>query len=575
MKEPNKVSISLLILIQTLRNMNRLLRKLYFISGLIFLISVGFSSCYKTDDFNNMAESEWSPDFSIPIVNADVTVNDIFLKKESPEKIVINDENIVEVHYFSENYSAMAGDMLSLPLIDQSRAYNLSPDKVSLLNQAALGTQLKDTLTWLIDYPLSGQGATGAKLDSVWLRDGILIADLQTNIPQKVQCVLNIPSARINGQAFTRTALLNPEGAGGVAHIEAALSGAVIDLNSQQKLEVQLITEISKTTSQTVPVSGHYTAGLKIKEQEFTRVGGYFPGLDMPIVTNDTLFLRIFKNAIDADILDFQKSSARITVQNSCGIPLKSTLNAFTGFRPGASIPPLNLSGTSYPVDVPAISQAGIPGKYIINFNNSNGSNIGNVLNQFPRYMTNQTSHVLQHGADTSVHHFLYDTSRIHVNAEVNLPLDGLTLNLSLLDTFNFEFAEVTDEVVQAMIRVIVNNGFPSDGNLQVYFCREGQNQNGQPEFTTLDSLYSGARPVLKTGVVNPANGKVIQPTLSVEDAYMTGVKWKSLRDAGANRIRIRARLTTYDGGVKNVKIYEDNRLNIKIAAQFKLKTSF
>lgn len=548
--------------------------KKYLAASAVSLLLIS-TSCYKKDDFSNMAESEWAPDFSVPLVNADVGVNDIFLKKDSPEKIVINDKNIVEVYFLSDNYSAMAGDLLALPVLSDNNAFGLSLANSGLLNQMPNGTKVADSLVLMLPYPLSGQGASNALPDSIWLKDGVLLADLKSNINQKVNFTISIPGASRNGVPLRQSAQVIPSGTPGNAHIEIALAGVLLDLNSQQELEVHLIAEVEKSSSETVPASGHFTSSVQLKEQEFKKITGYFPGLEMPIVTNDTLFLRIFKNAIEADILDFEDPSAKISIRNSAGIPLKSSLNAFTGFRPGAMIPPVNLSGTSYPIDVPAQTDGGAQGQNDIDFTVNNASNIGNVLNSFPRYMTNQTSHQFVHGTNPAVNHFLYDTSRIHVYAEVRLPLDGLSLNLSLLDTFNFEFAEVADEIERLMLRVIINNGFPSDGTLQVYFCKDGTDQGGNPVFTTLDSLYTGARPVLKSGIVNPSNGKVSKPTLSIEDGYLTGAQWKALRAAGANRIRIRARLTTYDHGTELVKVYEDNKLNIKISAQFKIKTSF
>lgn len=550
-----------------------MIKKLLLLPALITLFIL--SACYKTDDFGNMAETEWTPDFSIPIVNADLTINDIFLKKESPEKIVINDKNIVEVYYLSDNYSSMAGDLISLPPLTKSESFSLSSANTGSLNQGANGTKVIDSLVVQLDYPLVGQGAGNARPDSVWLKDGVLIANLKSNISQTVNFILSIPSLSLNGVPFRQQAQVIPAGTPGNARIEAVIAGGLLDLDAQQKFEVRLIAAVEKTSSQTIPASNHFNTTLEFKDQEFKKISGFFPGLEMPIVTKDTLFLRIFKNILEADELNFENPAAKITIQNSAGIPLKSSLEAFTGFRPGGVIPPVNLSGTNYPVDVPAQTEGGNPGRFDIDFTSSNGSNIGSVVNAFPRYMTNSTSHTFQHGSTPSVNHFIYDTSRIHVYAEVRLPLDGLALNLSLLDTFNLEFAEVADEVERVMLRVIINNGFPSDGTLQVYFGKQGQDVNGNPFFETLDSLYAGARPVLKSGIVNPANGKVTQPSLSVEDGYLTGERWRALRNAGANRIRIRSRLTTYSEGKELVKVYEDNRLNIKISAQFKLKTSF
>jgi hypothetical protein len=169
--------------------------------------------------------------------------------------------------------------------------------------------------------------------------------------------------------------------------------------------------------------------------------------------------------------------------------------------------------------------------------------------------------------------YFLRDTSRVSVYSEVSLPLDGLTLDLQVRDTLEFQFKSISQDVEEIMLRLNIINGFPTDGNLQVYFCKQlpGSNQALQ----IIDSLYvQGTEPVLLPGETG-LNGTVVAPSQKITDANIDRQKWLKLYEFEADRILIKARLTTYDLGQLAVKVLENDELKIRISARIKAHKSF
>jgi len=117
-----------------------------------------------------------------------------------------------------------------------------------------------------------------------------------------------------------------------------------------------------------------------------------------------------------------------------------------------------------------------------------------------------------------------------------------------------------------------IENGFPTEGKLQVYFCRHIGTGNS---LQIIDSLYTqGTEVVLMPGQTN-ANGVVTIPSQKITDATISGSKWMKLRQMNADRILIKARLTTNDLGELAVKILEKDKLHIRIAARIKAHITF
>jgi hypothetical protein len=536
------------------------------------------SSCLK-DDFNKLSDSTWNPDFSFPLVNSDLDVNDILIQDNSPTQIGINSDDIVEIIYSSNNYSKHAEDLLNLPNQSYPFLFSLSTTNTNTFNaNPAIGASVIETVSTQCTYNLDNQLGLASRLDSTWLKAGKLRIDFNSQVPQNSVITVSIPSLLVNNQPFTEIVLLNNNGLGNTsAFLERNLNNALLINDANESFAVNYSIQVIRNNGASIPATGQFTSTIQLQNLEFSRISGYFNNLSMPVPNDDTLFVRIFKNIINAAELSFQNPRGILTFRNSTGLPAQGSVLSFNGFRIGSSIPLVNLSSIPNPVSIfPMGNFSGPPAQTSFELNGSNGSNIVNTLNAFPKYMLTDAAISLNQGSTPATYNYLLDTSRVGITSEIRLPLDGITVNLSLIDTVPFEISTISKDVERALLRLNVTNGFPTNGLLQLYFAKENFNFLGQSTgLTVIDSLYeNGTEAVLESGVAN-SSGLVVTPVQTITDAIITAAKWKKLSDASTDKIIVKAKLTTYDLGQLIVKVTEQNRLNVRIGAQIKIRKTF
>jgi hypothetical protein len=95
---------------------------------------------------------------------------------------------------------------------------------------------------------------------------------------------------------------------------------------------------------------------VEFSETKFSKLLGNFGNYAAPLPNNDTLFLDLFRNVINAVDLSFTNPSARIVVRNSTGIPINYSQTGFNAIRPGSVIPNVDLSSISFPTSIQAMS---------------------------------------------------------------------------------------------------------------------------------------------------------------------------------------------------------------------------
>jgi hypothetical protein len=287
----------------------------------------------------------------------------------------------------------------------------------------------------------------------------------------------------------------------------------------------------------------------------------------MPLVSNDTMQLRIFRNAVNANTLQFERASTELRVQNSTGIPFSYNLQEIQSYRSGQNIPNLNLSAFSFPDQVIGSNIATSQRAYLFDETNSN---ITDIINQFPTYMLAQQ--MFEPVQNSSQSYRLRDTSRFRVHQQTILPLNGLAIDFQLRDTFEFDFTQINNDIEEVLLRLNISNGFPLSGLLDVYFCRQPENQANAP-LVFLDSLYnSNNMEVMEAPAVN-ATGEAIELTNQITDVVMKGFEWQKLKSQNCNRIVINARLSST--GNSEVRILDDDMLKISIGARVKLRKKF
>ena len=534
-----------------------------------------FHAGCKRDDFSKLAESEWNPDFAFPLVNSTLTAADILAEDNSSTLISVGESGIVEVIYSTTNKGKNASEIIDLPLVNVTNNVFASAINTDAFNaNETIGTTLIDSVFFNIPYTLDAQLGSLSRIDTAYLKSGLLKLTIDCWIPHNSILSIEIPELIINNEIFKEDipfnySLQNPMGISLVRNLQGAY---LIPSASSESIQVKYTLRTTRINNQDIPISNQFTSNINFSGTEFRKLRGNFGNYAAPLPNNDTLFLDLFRNVINAVNLSFTNPSARILLSNSTGIPINYTQTSFNAYRPGSTIPNVDLSSISFPTSIQAMSSTSpLPAQVEYPFTSTNGSNISNVINSFPRFMLSRGNFTFDYSLPNASY-FLHDTSHVETHSEVTLPLNGLTLDLQVRDTFEYNFNSISGDIEEIMLRLNIENGFPTEGKLQVYFCRQIGTGNS---LQIIDSLYTqGTEVVLIPGQTN-VNGVVTIPSQKITDATISGTKWQKLSQMNADRILIKARLSTNELGALAVKILQNDKLQIRIAARVKAHKSF
>lgn len=528
------------------------------------------------DDFNKLSESEWSPDLAFPIIYSDLGIEDIATQKDSTVTVGVNANNIVEIIYTSFNYTQRANEILTLPEIDVNFNPSISTTNTQAFNGiSTIGSSINDSITFTASFSLDNQLSTAAILDTAFLKSGSLNVKINSQVPQNCIVRTEIPQLYINGQVFSQNLTFNSQGVVPVANeLTRNLNNAYL-IGSSENIEVKFYITITRSNAAAIPTNNQFSAEVQIQDPQFSRLSGYFAGLQMPIVTRDTMFIGIFRNAIEALELDFEEPSAEISLYNSTGLDVNTTITDIEAIRPGFPIPQVQPANYNLPFVLPAQNlNSSEPGTETIQLTANNGSNIRNVVNSLPKSLVTEST--VNPIATIGTWGYLLDTSRIAIRTDLKLPLDGLTLKLLLVDTLDFDFSGVTSDIESGLIRLNTLNGFPTESNVQIYFCRKNINGLGQTtSLTTIDSLFSGGEELLLASGITNASGLVTTPSQRIVDATLNRERWSNIIEGNADAILIKAEFTTFNQALDIVKVFESNRLQLRLGARIQVRKTF
>lgn len=197
----------------------------------------------------------------------------------------------------------------------------------------------------------------------------------------------------------------------------------------------------------------------------------------------------------------------------------------------------------------------------------SSTTSIASIINDRPQEIVYSLS-AQSNTVTATQSNFALDTSKFKLNVEVQLPLYGTASNFSFVDTLKNPLyqqstgstSSVSNYIESALIRLYSSNGFPMDVGLQVYFVDSTYKK-------ILDSLISTpSQYILKSGTVNPSNGMVTAPTVSITDIPVSSASVTQITNA--KYIILKARASTTNGGSVNVNFYSYYRLLVELGIQ-------
>lgn len=526
-------------------------RKSLFTLIALLSISILFNSCYK-DRFStdNLAGSDWNPELAAPIVKSHISMADLI--KNSSEEWVEYPDGLLSLIYRQKTSTSFTDEIVKIP--DQSADTTF---KVILPNSMIPG----DSTSQLFSFFSKVVGANGETIDEMFIKDGFLDFQVTTNLNHKAKIQIIIPSLTRYGVTFYQTVEI--PSAGGATHtvnlsFPVGLYTAKFnhpngnDNQIEEFLKVYINFGVAANNS---PYTFEITQGLR--DLTYYTATGYFGQYNFEIA-KEILGVSLFDNATVDDVF-LEDPKLHLRFYNSIGIPINVTMDEFYVERNGNT---LNVTSTNLPAFGinPAIKMYAYDTTEIT-FDKTN-SNIIDLFNFQPKKVVfKETFQTNPSGIPQF--NFIFDTAKVYVDAEVELPLYGRALNFTLSDSTLFGLNKV-EGVISADLRFNLGNTFPAEATVQIYLA----DTNG----VILDTLLSGNDRVLNAAIVGvPPDYRTISPINQTTVVSLKGDKLENLWKT--QQIIYTVTMSTSEQGQKVVKIYSDYGVDISLAVKLNFLT--
>ena len=515
----------------------------------------GIYSCMKDMKLKKIAGVEWNPTLAVPLIYSNITVKDILYAADKSNAFSIDANNFVTLIYKGNLLSLSADEVLNFQDLSTFFDTTLSPADVALLNVSGVTIVMNETIT----LPMTGN----SRADSLFLKKGTLTASISSFLPNSGSLTISVPSSV---PVMSITLPFSYSGSSPVVATDSiSLAGAEFILNPVNQLPVTFaLTLNSSATPATTFDNVHID--FSINGIKFSKLFGY---IDQQILSpySDTVAVDIFNNSLGGGTFTLVDPKMFVYISNSYGVPIQANFDIFQGYNINRTPTTFDILGPGIPnplpINSPGITQVGqsVSSTFALTKDNSN---IVSVIDDTPPYIIYKVfSKSNPSGPPTPPNtNFVLDSSNFKVDIEIQLPLWGTARGFTLQDTLeNFSLPDA-ENIDFFLLRLHVENGYPCDVKVQVYFADEN--------YSRLDSLITSAVPVILISADVDGNGVVTGPP-KVKDLDFLIEKERMAQLTAMKHVLVRGDAYSTNNAQTNVKIYANYRLFLKLGAKTKL----
>ncbi len=512
------------------------------------VVLLAMQSCVKKEDvdFDKVAGTNWTPDFSIPLVHSKIGIDKITGLVDS-NSYKVDSTGRVSLIYHGQIYSVNGYEFL--PLVSQSdyQAITLSPSEISTLSSTnTVTTQRSKNYTFITN---------GEHIDSMVLSKGSLDVHISSYIRHSGTLTITLPTAKLNGVAFAKNVPFTYNGvAPMIVDASLDLSGYDIDFTTPGPYNVLPITYsvTFNNSGNLTTIADAFSVTSSFNNLAIKRVFGNF-GVRSLSITEDSSHISLFNNIIGGTAF-FEDPKITFLIDNSFGMTIDAHFNSLYAHTVLYGNPVVTGAPNPIPILTPTTVGTTAHNTYVMDKNNSN---VVSIMQKSPLYIGYDVSGTTNMPFMTD--NFLEDSSRLKIDVNVELPLVGYANGFVISDTTDFTLDEIK-EIEEANFRLNITNGYPLDAHTQVYFL-DSMN-------VKLDSLISPYEQVVVAGIVQ--NGKVTTPTLKTSDEKFNKERLNHIYSA--KKVLTYAVLNSVGyQTLQTVKIYSDYILDVRIGVQAKL----
>ncbi len=517
-------------------------------------------------DLDNIGETTWEPELAIPLVNSSFTIKDLLLEADKRGQVLTDPvTGLCSLVYRGQLVSPSGAQFVILPDQNFQAEFEASVSDANNINTLPTGgTYLTGTSTTLTFEP----DTNIVIIDELTLSDGDLIIDINSNINQDVLLTVTVPAAQKNGQVFQESFPIPAATGGNVSQqIRMDMSGYVIDLTqggtTTNTVTCNYTVLITKTSA-TLQAGQRITMDNRLQDLRFSLIRGDFGQQKLfNIDDRDTIALSLFKNVVpDSGNFRLNQAIANLKIENGFGIPLRIDTLLLEPYGSGQTFPypyiptpqgytPLYLAAPAAPGQITVTTPPSIGGPNAIELNA--------IISAKPKNLVYGLEALSNPNGPPppGSRNFISDTSRVRIRFEIIMPFYGSAWNFTFRDTTPFDLgSDFTEYLTSAELRSTTTNGFPFDVEMNIDFT--------DSDYQVLQTLKPETEfeRVIESAMIN-ANGDVTQPTVRNTRFLINSNEVAQLKDV--RHIIVRAKGSTTNNGVSDVKIYDHYRLDFKL----------
>jgi hypothetical protein len=535
------------------------------VTALAFTLMVlVFSGCFKDDfDFDRMRQDmiTWEPDIAIPLVYSTVNAEELIGFADTTNIYEYDSDNFITLIYRKRIFSQTINDIFQFPAqqqLDQSIELNTVE-----IGQFTVNNTIEKTISGGITFSLTGP--SGSAIDKMQFQTGNMNISFTSNFEHSGSLEISMPEMRLNGTPFLQTYPINYSSGTVSLSIDIPLAQYEMDMSNGMG-------------PNTIPINYTLTLnqGAGLTPTPFNQVNVSHSFEDMVMSFTDGYFgnfnLEVNPSEVDIDVVQgghngriyFEDPRFKLRITNTIGADIDVNIDEL--YAIGGPNPQLNIDLSS---QIPG-NQFSIPGapsygdSSISEFYfTQNNSNIKEVVNdEYHKIFYDLSGDV--NPVAGPVYNFAGLNSAIEVIADVELPFWGFSDHFTIIDTIEVPFNEAedfADNIERGLLRINTLSHFPVDGLLKLYFADTAYN--------LIDSVLADGSFLISSGVVD-SDGKVISAANTNNDIELDSARIHNL--FASSFLLLSVDITTTDDADRNIKLYLEDNIEIRIGLRAKLK---
>ena len=509
----------------------------------LLFISLFVVSCLEDlGNLDKIGKITLEPDVAFPLIGSDFTFEE-FLKQGQTQGYVTNVNGLVVLTYKDTIVSPTAEAFFSVP-DQQSPKMSIAGSSVIFPTPGSSVT-VNQSSTFVITPSQSEQ------LDSIVLKAGQLLVNIQSSISASISLTLTVPSLKKGSALFQQTFTFSGNTS---LHPTFDIAGYRFDLTESGTTTNTIsfsMTAVITDTGQPIGNTSSLDVDFQLSGLKFSALFGQL-GTTVFQTASKSMNTDIFDN-VKSGTLSLQSPSVEISVDNSFGLPVSLDIQQMKAVMSGGSTIALSGAAVSPPTNPYLITAPVTPGgnaNTTFSLTSAN-SNISQIASSLPHDLVYQFSGQLNPG--NAPKNFVLDTSRLMIGVDFQLPLYGQLSGLAMSKTYDFNGIGI-DNIEKSVITVKTINEFPLDAYLQVYFV----NSTG----ATVDSLFADNKVLIKAAPVD-GNGISTSPSEVLKQVTLDKTRIEKINTASF--LTVGASINTTNNGTVPVKITFDTKLKVNV----------